>query len=81
MKAMYEVRLSDLQPGDLVKVMCVACGHEGLVPPDKIRMKGVPLPGYTPVLDLQYVLRCQECDTKRRVLISVLWASGSREKR
>lgn len=31
---------------------CTACGHDELFPADKLRIKGLPLPPHTLVLDL-----------------------------
>ena len=51
-------------PGDYVKVGCAACGHVELLPPDKLRIRGLAVPPYTPVLDLEPRLRCRECDAR-----------------
>jgi len=74
MVPLYAARIQDLGPGDCVKVECMACGHVELLPADKLRVKGQPLPSYTPVLDLERRLRCVECDAKGKAMVSVKWA-------
>ena len=56
--------------------MCIECGHDELLAPDVLRVKGVPLPPYTPVLDLEPPLRCRECDAKGKAVVSIRWAAG-----
>jgi hypothetical protein len=73
MVPLYAARIQDLGPGDFVKVECTACRHVELLAPDKLRIKGVPLPPYTPVLDLERQLRCRECDAKGKAVVSVRW--------
>jgi hypothetical protein len=48
MQPLYAARIQHLGPGDFVKVECMACGHVELLSPDKLRIKGLPLPPYTP---------------------------------
>jgi hypothetical protein len=38
--------------------------------------QGIALPPYTPVLESERKLRCQECDPKGKVLVSVHWGAG-----
>ena len=64
MVPLYTARVQDLAPGDFVNVECTVCRHEELLPPDRLRIKGLPLPPYTPVLDLERRFRCRECDAK-----------------
>ena len=75
-KMLYKARASDLGPRDFVKVECIACGHVDLLPSDKLRIKGLPLPAYTPVPDLERRLRCRECDTRGKAVVSIRWAQG-----
>jgi hypothetical protein len=56
MRPLYNARLSDLGPGDLVQIECV-CGHEELMTAAMIRQAGPPEFGF--VLDLQRRLRCR----------------------
>jgi hypothetical protein len=35
--------------------------------------QGLRLPPHMPVLDLQYRLRCGECDRRGRVVVSIKW--------
>ena len=72
MRALYEARIGDLGPGDFVKVECV-CGHSELIPHSGLQ-QGVRLPPFMPVLDLQYRLRCRECDGRAEVVVSIKWA-------
>jgi len=74
MVPLYAARVEDLGPGDFVRVECMACSHDELLPPDKLRIKGVPLPPDTRVLDLERMLRCRECDVRGRVAVSIRWA-------
>ena len=68
---MYTARIADLGPGDFVRVQCVACCRDELLVPDRLRIKGVPLPSYKPVLDLEHRLRCRECDPRGRASVSI----------
>ena len=77
MVPLYAARIEDLGPGDFVRVECIACGHDELLAPDVLRIKGVPLPPYTPVLDLECRLRCRTCDVRGRVAVSIRWAERS----
>ena len=74
MLPLYAARIQDLGHGDFVKVECIGCGHVGLLAPDKLRIKGLTLPPYTPVLDLEPRLRCRECDTRGKAVVSIKWA-------
>jgi hypothetical protein len=74
MVPLYAARIQDLGHGDFVKVECAACGHVELLAADKLRIKGLPLPPYTPVLDLEPRLRCRECDAKGKAVVTIKWA-------
>jgi hypothetical protein len=73
MVPLYAARIADLGSGDFVKVECTACRHEELLPADRLRIKGLPLPPYTPVLDLEPRLRCRECDARGKAVVSIKW--------
>jgi len=73
MVPLYAARIEDLGPGDFVRVLCMACGHDELLTADQLRVRGLALPPYTPLLDLEPKLRCRECDTKGKGMISVQW--------
>jgi hypothetical protein len=75
MVPLYAARIEDLGPGDFVKVECTACRHEKLLPADRLRIKGLPLPPYTPVLDLEPRLRCRECDARGKAVVSIKWGA------
>jgi hypothetical protein len=76
MVPLYAARIEDLGPDDFVLVECIACGHDDLLPADRLRVKGMPLPPYTPVLDLEPRLRCRECDARGKAVVSVRWAAS-----
>jgi hypothetical protein len=60
-------------------VSCVACGHEELLAPDRLRIKGLRLPPFTPVLDLEPRLRCRECDARGKAVVSIKWAAATQQ--
>jgi hypothetical protein len=62
--AFQVARTQNLGPDDFVKAECTACGHEELLPPSKLRIKGLALPPYTPVIDLERQLRCREWEAR-----------------
>ncbi len=57
------------RPGNFVKVECV-CGYSELIPHSGLQ-RGMRLPPYLPVLDLERRLRCRECDRRGRVVVSI----------
>src|SRR5215813_14534056 len=71
MVPLYPARLSDLRPGDFVKVDCAACGHVALLTTKTLLMGG--LSPAAKVLDLKGRLRCRGCGRKGRVVVSVKW--------
>jgi hypothetical protein len=77
MRALYEARLEDLRPGDLVKVECV-CGHTELLTAQMLATAGVK--PYQHIIDLQLKLRCRECDAKGKAVISVQWGKTAYTK-
>ena len=74
MVPLYAARIEDLGPGDFVRVECLACGHDLLIPPSSL-LNGPRLPPYTPVLDLEQRLRCRECDLRGKAVVSIRWAA------
>ena len=42
---------------------------------DNLRIKGLPLPPYTPVLELEPRLRCRECDARGKAVVSIRWGA------
>ena len=76
MQPLYAARIQDLGPGDFVKVECMACGHVELLSANKLRIKRLPLPPYTPVLDLERRLRCRECDARGKAVVVIQWAEA-----
>jgi hypothetical protein len=75
MVPLYAARIEDLGPGDFVRVECIACGHDMLIPPSSL-LHGLRLPPYTPVFDLEPRLRCRECDAKGKAVVSIRWAAS-----
>jgi hypothetical protein len=73
MVPLYAARIEDLGPGDYIRVQGTACGHDELLMSDQLRIKGVSLPPYTPVLDLEPLVRCRKCDAKGKAVVSVRW--------
>lgn len=72
MRALYEARLEDLGPGDLVEIECI-CGHSELLTATMLASAGVK--PFQTILDLQHKLRCRECDVRGKVVFSIQWAS------
>jgi hypothetical protein len=72
MRALFEARLRDLGPGDLVQVECI-CGHNELLTAAMLATAGVK--EFQNILDLQYKLRCRECDRRGRVVVSIRWGA------
>jgi hypothetical protein len=68
---LYAARVSDLKPGDFVRVECGACGHDGLIHPSALASLG--LGPDDRVVDLEPRLRCRGCDAKGKAVVSVMW--------
>ena len=47
MVPLYAARIEDLGPGDYVRVECIACGHDILIPASSL-LHELRLPPYTP---------------------------------
>ena len=85
MVPMYAARVSDLGPGDFVRVECGACGHDMLIPASSLTT-GLRLakPSASPgaralgpderITDLAARFRCRECDVRGRAVLSIRWA-------
>lgn len=71
MKALFEARLEDLGPGDLVIVEC-ACGHTELLTASMLATAGAK--PYEVLIGLQARMRCRECDERGKVVVSIRWA-------
>jgi hypothetical protein len=70
--ALTTPRVSDLGPGDLVIVECLACDHsESLT---ALMLKTAGLPPHAVIRDLERRMRCRECDARGKVSISIRWA-------
>jgi hypothetical protein len=77
MKALYNAALGDLGPDDLVIVRCHCCHHSEVLKPGRFDA----LPREMGVMSLAPLLRCQACDEKGRVDISVHWAEDAARPR
>ena len=74
MRPLYDARIADLGDGDYLRVECIACGHDEMIPKIGL-LNGLRLPPYMRVLDLQERFRCRECDTRGSVALSIRWAN------
>ena len=70
MRALYQARVEDLGPDDLLVVEC-GCGHREELTPLMLRTTGVA--PETRVLDLQRRMKCRECRWRGRAAVSVRW--------
>jgi hypothetical protein len=68
----YAARVSDLGPGDFLRLDC-ACGHIERLTAAMLTTAGVAPD--SKVQDLGYRMRCRECDEKGRAAISLRWAT------
>ena len=73
MVPLYAARARDLGPGDFVKVECIACGHEVLIPSSAL-LHGLRLAPHAPILDIEPRLRCRECDARGKAIVTIKWA-------
>jgi hypothetical protein len=69
-KPFYDALVSDLGPGDLVRVEC-GCGHVELL--TRAMLKTAGLSEHEPIRGLNGRLRCRECDAKGKVDVSIKW--------
>jgi hypothetical protein len=58
MRPLYDARIEDLGDCDFLRVECVACGHDELIPRIGL-VVGLRLPATMKVLDLQSRFRCR----------------------
>jgi len=75
MVPLYAARIEDLGPGDYVRVQCIACGHDEMIPPNGL-LSGLRLLPSTLILDLEPRFRCRECDAKGKAVMSVRWVAS-----
>lgn len=73
MRPLYDARIGDLGPGDLLKITCQACSHVMRVQRDYLARFHRMEP-YQPVLSLQRRFSCRRCRTRGHVDISIQWA-------
>lgn len=74
MRALYQARVEDLGPDDVLLVEC-ACGHREKLTALMLRTAGVA--PETKVIDLQRRMKCRECRWKGRAEVSVRWGAAS----
>ncbi len=73
MVPLHAARVSDLQPGDFVRVECSECGHDGLIHAAALASLG--LSEDSRIIDLEPRLRCRECDALGKAATSIKWGS------
>jgi hypothetical protein len=74
MVPLYAARVSDLGPGDFLRVEC-ACGHDALIHPSA-PTQSLRLRPEEKILDLAPRMRCRECDAWGKVAVGVRWNEG-----
>jgi hypothetical protein len=67
MRALFEARVEHLT-ADRIRIECV-CRRVTM-----ISVVGLGLPGYLRILDLKRRLKCNNCDRKGEVDITIVWA-------
>lgn len=75
MVPLYQARISDLGPDDIV---IVECGARRRLPAE-LTADNLATAGIKPdvrVLDLEWHLRCRDCGERGRAGVSVRWAHG-----
>ena len=72
MVPLYAARVSDLGPGDFVKVECIACGYDLLITGQRIAT-GAGAASLHARVDLARRFRCRECDARGKVVVSIKW--------
>jgi hypothetical protein len=72
MLPLYQARIGDLGRGDLVKVICGACGHVALLTSEALLIRLGGDRG-AKVLDLKERLRCRGCGKRGRAVVSIRW--------
>jgi len=72
MVPLYAARVSDLGPGDFIRVECV-CGHDEMIPANGFAQR-LRLEPDEKIIDLTPRLRCRECDARGKAVVSIRWA-------
>jgi len=72
MVPLYAACIHDLDPGDFVRVECVACGHAELIPPSGLLVR-LRLAPTTRIMDLERRFRCRKCNAKGKAVVTVTW--------
>jgi hypothetical protein len=70
MRAFFEARVEHLSADDRVKIEC-DCRRGAFM-----SVKGLGLPGRTPISDLKRRLRCENCGERGKVDLTVIWADA-----
>jgi hypothetical protein len=68
MRPLYDARVEDLTPHDRLRI---ECGCRRIA---HISVTGLGLPGWTRVLALKPRLRCENCNRKGELDLTVIWA-------
>jgi len=71
MRPLYDARLRDLGPRDLVKITCAGCSHITRMVASFLAQRGVQ--PYEPILSLKRRLQCTRCHSQGHVDISIEW--------
>ena len=71
MRPLYDARLRDLGPRDIIKIRCDACSHSSRMGATFLLRYG--LESYEPILSLRRRLRCRRCHSQGHVDISIEW--------
>jgi hypothetical protein len=64
----YALTIGDLEERQGVQVLCLNCGHRGVVHHDVLTTNCAP---FTRVRDLKYMLRCERCRVRGEVDVTV----------
>jgi len=75
MRPLYDARLSDLGPRDLVKVTCQACSNMVRMSAVYLRHPRLKIEDYQTILSLRRRLRCRRCHTIGHVDLTIEWRS------
>src|SRR5271154_2995355 len=74
LRPLYDARVRDLGPDDLVLVECLRCDHSERL--TALMLKTAGLPPHAVIKDLDRRMRCRECDARGRVSISIRWTDA-----
>jgi hypothetical protein len=75
MKAMSEAKVEDLGERDLVQAECLGCRHLRLYSATMLLAMGRrrPVQAIDRIADLEDRFRCQRCDAKGKIILTIVW--------